>query len=383
MIYKDFKNIKLSALGMGAMRLPTVGSGSNARIDETAAEKMIAYAVEHGMNYFDTAWGYHNGQSEIVLGKALSKYSRETWFLADKFPGYDLSNMGKVGEIFEEQLKRCGVEYFDFYLFHNVCEMNIDAYLDTQYNILDYLLKQKKNGRIHYLGFSAHGSLDVMTRFCEVYGDKMEFGQLQLNYIDWVFQGTREKVDLINGYHIPIWVMEPMRGGQLSTLSEENSKNLKKLRPEENIHAWAFRFIQSIPNVVVTLTGVSNLEQLQENLVVYQEEKPLSQSEMDTLLRIGESMVQKETLPCTSCRYCLDYCPQHLDIPNLLNLYNEHCFTVTRGGLGFIAPMALMSIPKEKQPKACIACRRCEAVCPQQIKISEAMVDFVSKLEVT
>ena len=381
MIYKNFQNSKLSALGIGAMRLPTAGSGSDAKIDERAAEKMIDYAVAQGINYFDTAWGYHNGQSEIVLGKALSKYPRKTWFLADKFPGYDLSNMDKVSEIFEEQLKRCGVEYFDFYLFHNVCEMNIDAYLDTQYNILNYLLNQKENGRIKYLGFSAHGSLDIMKRFCEAYGNKMEFCQIQLNYVDWIFQGAREKVDLINGYHIPVWVMEPMRGGQLAALSEENTQRLKQLRPDETIPALAFRFIQSIPNVMVTLTGVSNLEQLQENLTVYQEEKPLSKSEMDTLLRIGESMVQKETLPCTSCRYCVSYCPQKLDIPNLLNLYNEHCFTVTKGGFGFIAPMALMSIPEEKQPKACIKCRKCEAVCPQQIKISDALTDFLAKLK--
>jgi predicted aldo/keto reductase-like oxidoreductase len=380
MVYKDFQNIKPSSLGMGAMRLPTVGSGSETQIDERATEKMVAYAVEHGVNYFDTAWGYHNGQSEIVLGKALSKYPRETWFLADKFPGYDLSNMGKVGQIFEEQLKRCGVDYFDFYLFHNVCEMNIDAYLDHQYNILNYLLKQKENRRIHHLGFSAHGSLDVMERFFEACGGNMEFCQIQLNYVDWFFQGAREKVELINKYHIPILVMEPMRGGQLATLSEENSGNLRKLRPEENISAWAFRFIQSIPNVIVTLTGVSNLDQLQENIAIYQKEKPLSQSEMDTLLRIGTRMVQRDTVPCTACRYCVGYCPQQLNIPNLLGLYNEHLFTVTRGGFSFIAPMALMAIPEERQPKACIACLKCEAVCPQKINISGIMANFVAKL---
>ena len=142
MIYKDFQGMKLSALGMGAMRLP-VSDGDDARIDEQAAAAMVDYAMAHGVNYYDTAWGYHNGNSELVMGKALGKYPRDRYYLADKFPGYDLSNMDKVEEIFERQLEKCGVSYFDFYLFHNVCEMNIDAYLDPKYGIYDYLMKQK------------------------------------------------------------------------------------------------------------------------------------------------------------------------------------------------------------------------------------------------
>ena len=165
------------------MRLPVIG-GDDSKIDETAAEKMVDYAMEHGINYYDTAWGYHGGQSELVIGRALKRYPRESYYLATKFPGYDLSNMDKVEEIFEKQLKKCGVEYFDFYLFHNVCEMNIDAYLDDKYGIYRYLMKQKRAGRIRHLGFSAHGSYDVMKRFLEAYGEGMEFCQIQLNYLD-------------------------------------------------------------------------------------------------------------------------------------------------------------------------------------------------------
>ena len=182
MVYKDFQDIKLSALGMGAMRLPVV-DGDDAKIDEAAAEAMVDYAMEHGVNYYDTAWGYHDGNSELVMGKALHKYPREQFYLATKFPGYDLSNMPKVKEIFEKQLEKCQVEYFDFYLFHNVCEMNIDAYLDEKYGIFDYLIEQKKNGRIRHLGFSAHGNYDVMKRFLDAYGEHMEFCQIQLNYV--------------------------------------------------------------------------------------------------------------------------------------------------------------------------------------------------------
>ena len=219
MIYKEFQDLKLSALGMGAMRLPT--GANEADIDEAVTEEMVAYAMQNGVNYYDTAWGYHAGHSETVMGRVLGKYPRDSFYLATKFPGYDLSNMDKVEEIFEKQLEKCGVEYFDFYLFHNVCEMNIDAYLDPKYGIYDYLVKQKENGRIRHLGFSAHGSYDVMKRFLDAYGEKMEFCQIQLNWMDWTFQNAKAKVELLKEYHNPGWVMEPLRGGKLASLPEE------------------------------------------------------------------------------------------------------------------------------------------------------------------
>jgi Predicted oxidoreductases of the aldo/keto reductase family len=375
MLYKEFQNEKLSLLGMGAMRLP-VKDGVYANINQAETEKMVAYAMEKGINYYDTAWGYHDGQSEISIGKALSKYPRESYYLTTKFPGYDLNNMNKVEEIFEEQLKKCGVEYFDFYLFHNVCEMNIDAYLDPKYGIFEYLIKQKENGRIRHLGFSAHGSYNVIKRFLKAYGEAMEFGQLQLNYLDWKFQNGKEKVELLKEYNIPVWVMEPLRGGRLVSLAEENENKLKKLRTDEKIPAWAFRFLQSIPSVTMILSGMSNYDQMVENVRTFEEDKPLNTQEMDTLQGIADAMLGKNILPCTACRYCTSHCPKNLDIPDLLNLYNEHIFT----GGGFIAPMALMALQEDKKPVACIGCRSCEKVCPQQIKISEAMADFSKKL---
>lgn len=375
MIYKKFQDLELSALGMGAMRLPVL-DGDDGRIDEPAAQKMVDYAMEQGVNYYDTAWGYHEGHSEEVMGRALGKYPRQQYYLATKFPGYDLSNMGRVEEIFEKQLLKCGVDYFDFYLFHNVCEMNINEYLDEKYRIHAYLMEQKKKGRIRHLGFSAHGSVPVMKRFLEAYGKDMEFCQIQLNYLDWFFQGAKEKVELLAEYGIPVWVMEPLRGGKLASMEEEYAAKCRSLRPDETIPAWAFRFLQSIPRVVVTLSGMSNEEQLRENIDTFAQEKSLDSQEWDTLLDIAGDMVGKIALPCTACRYCTTHCPKKLDIPELLALYNEHCFT----GGGFLAPMALMAVAPEKQPSACIGCRSCEKVCPQQIKISEAMADFAGKL---
>mgnify|MGYP001132510154 FL=1 len=375
MIYKQFQDLQLSALGMGAMRLPVIG-GDDAKIDQLAVDRMVDVAMERGINYYDTAWGYHSGSSEIAIGRSLGRYPRERWHLATKFPGYDLSNMNQVKTIFERQLEKCGVDYFDFYLFHNVCEMNIEAYLDPKYGIFDYLTEQKRSGRIRHLGFSAHGSREVIERFLKAYGKGMEFCQLQMNYLDWSFQDVKNKAALLAEYQLPIWVMEPLRGGKLASLAEEDAAKLKALRPDETIPAWAFRFLQSIPGVTVTLSGMSNMQQLEENLSTFEAEHPLNQQEMETLLGIADSMVQKTSVPCTACRYCTSHCPQSLDIPMLLELYNEHCFT----GGGFIAPMALMAVPEEKHPAACIGCRSCEAVCPQQIRISEALADFAQKL---
>lgn len=376
MIYNDFHGEKLSALGLGCMRLPTI-DGDDSRPDYDVTAEMVAYSLEHGINYFDTAWGYHSGNSELALAAALKNHPRESYKLANKFPGYDLANMGKVKEIFEKQLEKCGVEYFDFYLFHNVCELNIDQYLDPKYGVFDYLIEQKKNGRIRHLGFSAHGAMPVLKRFVEQYGEHMEFGQLQINWIDWRFQNGAEKVKYYTDHNIPIWVMEPVRGGKLANLPEKYTAMLKKLRPEASNAEWAFRFLQTLPEVKVTLSGMSNFDQLKENIAVYEQAKPLSDKELAVLDGIVTELIESSmTVPCTGCRYCTSHCPQGLAIPDLLELYNEHKFS----GGGFIAPMALDSYAEDKKPSACIGCRSCEAVCPQQIKISETMSEFVKIL---
>ncbi len=375
MIHKDFQDLKLSALGMGCMRLPR-NSGDDGDVNVAETQRMVDYAMAHGVNYYDTAWGYHNGNSETVIGQALRKYPRESYYLATKFPGYDLANMPKVREIFPKQLEKCGVDYFDFYLFHNVCEMNIDAYLDPRYGILDYLLEQKNQGRIRHLGFSAHGSYEVMKRFLDAYGSHMEFCQIQLNYVDWNFQDAKDKVELLRRHNLPVWVMEPLRGGRLASLSQADAAALKALRPEEPVPAWAFRFLQTIPGVTVVLSGMSDFEQMKRNIQTFETTEPLKETEWDALLKIADHMTNG--VPCTACHYCTSHCPKGLDIPSLLKLYNEHTFT----GGGFLAPMALQALPEDKRPSACIGCRSCEAVCPQQIKISEVMSDFSRKVKV-
>ena len=372
MIYNNFKGKSISALGFGTMRLPTV-DGDNAKIDQAKANEMFDYAIAHGVNYFDTAWGYHSGMSEISVGEALKRHKRDEFYLATKFPGYDVSNMGKAPEIFARQLEKCQVEYFDFYLVHNVCEANIEYYLDPKYKTVEYLLEEKKNGRIKHLGFSTHATFENFKRFLDMYGEVMEFCQIQLNYLDYEFQDAKAKIEYLRELNIPVWVMEPVRGGRLANLSEGELNDLHKIRNDESAPALAFRFVQSIPEVTVTLSGMSNFEQVKENIETYKEAKPFNADEMQKILSLGKKMT--ECVPCTSCRYCTEYCPQGLDIPKLIALYNEQVFS----GGGFIVSMSLGSLPEEKRPSACIGCGACQAVCPQNIKIPEILSDFVER----
>ena len=374
MIYRKFKDKNISALAFGSMRLPVIDK-DDSKIDEEKAAVMVDEAIKGGINYFDTAWGYHGGNSELVMGKLLEKYPRASFYLATKFPGYDLANIDKVESIFEKQLEKCRTDYFDFYLFHNVCEMNIDAYLDESHGIFAYLKKQKENGRIRHLGFSAHGNIETMTRFLEKYGSDMEFCQIQLNYVDYTFQDAKAKLELLKKFNIPVWVMEPLRGGKLAALKDGNDEKIKEKLGLTPVAA-AFGFLLSFPEVVTVLSGMSTKEQLEDNLRIFEKEMKFEKEDFDFILSVADGMLKKITLPCTGCHYCVTHCPKGLDIPVLLELYNEHCFT----GGGFIAPMFFSHYPKEKQPSACIGCRSCEKVCPQSIKISEAMADFNARL---
>lgn len=376
MFYRDFQGKKLSALGFGMMRLPVI-DGKDSQIDEAAALHMVDIAMENGVNYYDTAWGYHSENSELVAGKALARYPRDSFYIATKFPGYDPANWDKVEEIFERQLEKLQMEYFDFYLVHNVCEMNIDAYLDDEkYGIYTYLMKQKENGRIKHLGFSCHGDIDVLNRFLEAYGKDMEFCQLQINYLDWIFQNGKEKVDILDKWGIPVWVMEPLRGGSLANLAPVHEDVLRCLRPDEKIPAWAFRFLFGIPSVTMILSGMSNEEQMLDNLETFKEERKLNEEETQALLQIAQQMIEAKTVPCTACHYCTSHCPQKLDIPTLISLFNEHKYSDG----GFMAPMVIGTLEEDKKPSACLHCRSCEEVCPQQIKISDVMEEFAEML---
>ena len=364
---------RLSRLGFGCMRLPQTPEKT---IDEHELRHMIDYAIAHDVNYFDTAWPYHGGHSELAVGRILADYPRDTWFLADKYPGHQISASYNPAEIFEEQLKKCGVEYFDFYLLHNVYENSFGVYTDPKWDILNYFKEQKRLGRIRHLGFSSHARPDTLAKFLDYAGDSMEFCQIQLNYLDWTLQDAKAKYDLLTARNIPVWVMEPLRGGKLASLSEEDESRMTALRPEESIASWSFRWLQNLPNVKMVLSGMSDFEQMVDNVRTFSGGDPQTEEESALLADIAEGL--KDALPCTRCRYCCEGCPMQLDIPMLIHAWNDLKFSGSMTG-----PMQMDALPEDKKPSACIGCGACAAICPQKIDIPTALSEFAERLSNT
>ena len=371
MIYRDFKGTKLSMLGFGTMRLPLLENG---QIETAQTQEMVDYAMAHGVNYYDTAWPYMQNKSETVVGACLKKHPRESFYLATKFPGHMLAQSYDPAGIFEQQLKKCQVEYFDFYLLHNVYENSVHVYEDPKWGIVDYFIEQKKRGRIKHLGFSSHANLPCLTEFLDRYGSEMEFCQLQFNFLDGTMQHGKEKYELLQQRGIPLWVMEPVRGGKLTAPDPESEEKLHAIRPESSIASFGFRWLQGLDNVTMVLSGMSNMAQMADNIRTFDHLDPLSGEESEILLDAAEKM--KNSVPCTACRYCCDGCPMGLNIPDLLHKYNQ-----LRVGSGVSVKMQLDAQPKDKWPSACIACGACAAVCPQRIAIPDELAAFAAELD--
>ena len=371
MIYRNFKDKKLSLLGMGGMRFPC---DENGEVDFEKTEALFDLCIRNGINYFDTAWFYHKGKSEEIMGKILSKYDRDSYYIATKMPWNGYEDKEGVDALFEKQLERTGLDYFDFYLFHNVSEDTIKYYTDEIYGVYDVLMQKKKEGKIRHLGFSTHGGLKNIEEFILRYRDDLEFCQIQLNWLDWTLQNAKEKVELLNKYNIPIWVMESVRGGYLASLSAEDEAKLKSFRPNESIAAWSFRFLQSIPNVTMILSGMSEASQVEDNIKTFSDENALSDNEKNVLFGIAVKILSKRTLTCTRCKYCMEECPQELEIPTLLSLFNEMCLVKNNPSLEKVKEKT------EKLPSLCIGCGACEKKCPQNIEISSIFSEFSQKL---
>ena len=371
MIYRDFLGEKVSLLGFGAMRLPQHEDGT---VNEELTAEMIDYALEHGVNYIDTAFPYHNSTSEIVVGKALKKHPRESFYLATKYPGHTISESFDPAPTFELQLEKCGVDYFDFYLLHNIYENSLQNYEDPRWGIMDYFIEQKKLGRIKHLGFSTHGDLPLIKYFVEKYGEHMEFCQIQMNYLDWSLQGAKEKYEYLTEVGMPIIVMEPARGGKLATIPEEMKPQLPEERKDWSDASYAYRWLQQFENVRVVLSGVSNMEQIVDNCRTFEKYDAPSEEENRLIMRIAEKM--KDSVPCTACGYCMEGCPVGLNIPDLLSKYNQ-----VRASYLFTVLMQVEALPKDKLPGACIACGKCSQVCPQKIDIPKELAGFNEMVE--
>lgn len=365
---KNFKDISLSRLGMGNMRLP-VGAGGDKDIDFDKAAAIIDYGMNNGINYYDTAYVYHGGESEKFLGKAMKKYDRDSFYVATKFSSGASRDYKKM---FEEQLERLQMDHVDFYLLHAVMDANVDFYLTS--GCIEYFQEQQKKGRIKYLGFSSHATPENLEKIASHH--QWDFAQIQLNYYDWMYGSTEKEYEILKNHNIPIVVMEPVRGGRLAELCPEAIDILKEARPEWSPASWALRFVKSLDQVQVVLSGMSNLEQIKDNVSTFEKEEQLSEEEKAVLFKACETFHDKMVVPCTACRYCTDDCPVQINIPEWLTLYNK---LKCDGAWGIKERAA--EIDSVGKPSDCVGCGACMGHCPQNINTPEIMAELAEVLK--
>ena len=368
MEYKKFQGIELSRLGMGNMRLPVQKDVPGTPIDYVKAQEIIDYAMANGINYFDTAYIYHNGESEKFLGEAMKKYERSSYHLATK---YMIQANPDYKAVFEEQLSRLQTNYIDFYLIHGINDQTAKQYIES--GSVQYFVEQKEKGRIKYLGFSSHASVKCLEEFAS-YRD-WDFAQIQLNYFDWQNGNTKKEYEILEQRHIPIVVMEPVRGGHLAALTEESEAGLRELHSDWSMAAWAFRFVKSLPQVQVILSGMSTYEQIVENIATFNDNSMLNEEEKEALFKACELFHKQLVVPCTSCRYCCPDCPMEINIPEYLKVYNTYRVE---------GPWALgraKGIQSTGKPADCIGCGSCSGRCPQGINIPDIMQKLAEVLK--
>ncbi len=392
---------KISALGFGCMRFPTIGADKSA-IDEEMSQLLVDEAWRRGVNYFDTAWPYHGGNSETFIGKALKKYPRNQFFLASKMPTSKDPTLEEAKDIFQTQLKKCQVDYFDYYMLHSL--MSLDAFkrIYEERGVLDFLLEQKKAGKIRNLGWSFHGDKELFEYVLAKDVD-WDFLLLQINYVDWIFPPVKRRkgvegevpnakwmAEKLAERNIPIIVMEPLLGGRLSRVNREVASILKQSRPDDSPAKWAMRFAASVPGVISVLSGMTYMEHLVENARTFSPLEPVSDDEMKVLEKAARAMNEKHIIPCTACRYCMP-CPYGIDIPTIFQHYNR-CVSdgnipgdvrdpdYERARRAFLVSYD-RAIPDLRQADKCIGCKQCIAKCPQQISIPGEMLRIAQLTE--
>ena len=366
MKYSNFDSIyrTISKLGFGLMRLPKKEENSEI-IDRDEAFRLIDLAMKSGVNYYDTAYFYHGGDSEQFVKEALSRYPRESFCLATKLPSGVIKDKEKnTKEIFNGQLEKCGVDYFDFYLLHAVSEDNMWVFEED--NSYDYLTKQKELGKIKHLGFSYHGNLEFFLKLIDKY--KWDFVQLQINYYDWENQNAKAYYEALEERNIPCIVMEPVRGGSLHTLNDEAKKIFEELG-DASAASYALRYVAELPNVLVTLSGMSTYEQVVDNLKTFDECKPLTDTEKGAIEKANVLFRKNFAVPCTDCKYCVETCPAGINIPACFTAYNE--YNKTRNSEDFTKLYEAISI--EQRATNCLDCKACVEKCPQRIDIPKQL----------
>ena len=380
---------KVSILGYGCMRWPTIEGGSardqRSKIDQESVNELVDYAIAHGVNYFDTSPVYCQGMSEEATGIALSRHPRNTYFIATKMSNFSNYTYENSVAMYENSFKKLQVDYFDYYLLHNI-GANLDSFnkrfIDN--GILDFLVEERKKGKIRNLGWSFHGSKEVFDHILSLH-EKVhwDFIQIQMNYSDWrSARGNNVDAEYLYAElekrNIPVVIMEPLLGGRLSNVPNHISARLKQQEPERSVASWAFRFVGSYPMVLTALSGMTYMEHLEDNIRTYAPLEELNDEQKEFLFETAELMLQYPTVPCNDCKYCMP-CPYGLDIPGILLHYNK---CVNEGNLSKSsrddnyrkARRAFLvgydrAVEKERQADHCVGCKQCNPHCPQRIDI--------------
>lgn len=370
MEYRKFLDKKISLLGLGCMRFPLIDIESK-QIDEAAAQEMVDYAISHGVNYFDTAWTYHNSTSETFMGNALKKHPRHGFMLATKMPTWLVKTKEDVERIFNQQLINCQVDYFDNYLMHNYTTEHME--ICETIGVYELLKQKQSEGKIKNLGVSIHDTVDGIETIVSLH--HWDFVQIQLNYIDWELLQAKRTYEYLKERNIPMIIMEPVRGGTLAKLSEESSTLLKQANEKASIASWAIRYAAQKEGVITVLSGMSTMQQLKDNISTMDPFLPLNEKEEELLLLVAKEYRASGAVPCTACGYCMP-CPAGVDIPRVFGIYNEYKASghIVQFGVGNFM------MGEEKQAKNCVACGQCERECPQRIHVSAEMKKIAEQI---
>jgi len=364
-------SLTLPMLGFGMMRLPR-RNPQGPEIDLAEAERMFRRALEAGVNYFDTAYFYHNGLSEKCVGAVLAKFPRDSFYLADKMPVRALRKAEDVERIWNEQLAKCKIDYFDFYLLHN---LNRDRWEDVKrFKVWEFLRERQKEGKIRKLGFSFHDEPEVLETIAAAHD--WDFAQIQLNYLDWTLYRSKEQYEILTKRGIPVIVMEPLRGGALANLNDEATKVFKAAAPNASSASWAFRFAGSLPNVLCILSGMTKMEHLEENIGTFTNFKALDDRERAVIESALAAYRKTGAIPCTACRYCTP-CPAGVAIPRIFGLFNH--YKVTGNYMQF--RMIYDKLSEDERASACVECGACLKKCPQKIDIPKQLARIDAELK--
>ena len=358
---------KMPKLGFGLMRLPE----NDGEIDVEHVKRMVDKYMQMDMNYFDTAYVYHGGKSEVAAREALVKrYPRDSFMIATKLPAWEIKKAEDVDRIFNEQLERAGVDYFNLYLLHSIEDgSNYDTYV--KYDCFKWGMKMKEEGKIRHFGFSYHGSPELLEEILDLHPE-VEFVQIQLNYLDRTNPVVRSEAlyNILHERNIPIIVMEPIRGGMLANLSPEQEAKMKAVQPDKSIASWALRYVGSLPGVMTILSGMSTEDQMDDNIGTFANFEPMSEEELKVVDEVTEDILSIPQIGCTACKYCTPGCPMSISIPDVFRTIN----TLRRYPDDWRAKNFYSGVASRGGKAGdCIGCGQCEGVCPQHLPIIELL----------